>query len=75
MLLVIVLMLLLALLQAPLLANRKEWRELTAFGALWAFAFAYALAIQMDLRIPNPTEIIGAVLSRIYSLLGININI
>jgi hypothetical protein len=75
MLLILLIMFLLALMQLPSLVNQKQWGELAAFAVLWLFATAYALLIGADVPVPNPTEVIRAIFTWFYDLVGLNVTI
>lgn len=65
MFLVVILMLLIALFQVPIIVNKKRWRELIAFALLWSIALAYALLVASPAVFPNPTDVLVMIIERI----------
>jgi len=61
-----VLMVFIALFQVPIIIKKRRWRELAAFAVIWSLAFAYALLMAARAPLPNPTEVLGSVLDRIF---------
>lgn len=66
-------MILVAVYQSGRLVSQKSWGELAAFGALWLAATAYASLVILEVPIPNTTDAILFIFSRIYELLGIDV--
>ncbi|BCV22493.1 hypothetical protein [Moorella sp. Hama-1] len=48
-----------AYLDAPTLWQKKEWRELTVMGVIWALGLALALAVALNLPVPSPAQIMA----------------
>lgn len=55
-------MVIIALVQAPILINKKQWKELAAFAIFWVAAGIYASLILGtlggDVTVPNITELL-----------------
>lgn len=67
-------MLLIALVQAPMLINRKQWQELAAFIFFWLAAGIYASVVlgtyAGDIAVSNHTELLDRFFSALYQRLG-----
>jgi hypothetical protein len=67
-------MLIMALVQVPVLINRKQWKELAAFTVFWVVAGIYASLIlgtfAGDLAIPNHTELLIRFFNTLYGWMG-----
>lgn len=63
-------MVIIALLQVPILINKKQWKELAAFAFFWVAAGIYASFILGtfigDLAVPNITEYLIRFFSALY---------
>jgi hypothetical protein len=63
-------MVIIALLQVPILINKKQWKELAAFAFFWVAAGIYASFILGtfigDLAVPNITEYLIRFFSTLY---------
>lgn len=66
-------MILMALIQAPAMINRKKWPELAGYSAVWILAAAFALLIAAKVPLPNPFELLHAFYSWFYPLIGVNL--
>ncbi|MDW7651886.1 MAG: hypothetical protein SCK29_04840 [Bacillota bacterium] len=60
-LLLIAILLLIAVAEAPRLAVERMWKELAAFLTLWALGSFMAIAQVTGLELPNPTDLINAI--------------
>lgn len=67
-------MLLIALMQTPVLINKKQWKELAAFAFFWAAAGIYASIVlgtyAGDIAVSNHTELLDRFFSALYQRLG-----
>lgn len=67
-------MLIIAVVQVPVLINRKQWKELVAFSVLWVAAGIYASFIlgtfNGEVAIPNITELLIRFFDALYQRLG-----
>ncbi len=70
-----VVMIFIALIQLPPVIQEKQWGELIVFIGLWIIAGAYAsIVIGLDdggFLIPNHTEVVHTVVTRIYAWIGL----
>lgn len=72
---VVLVMLLIALLQAPSLVNRKKWPELAGFSAVWFTAAIFALLVTAAVPLPNPIELLGSFYGWLFPLIGVHFNL
>ncbi len=67
-------MLVIALMQVPVLINKKQWKELVAFAVFWVIAGIYASLIlgtyAGDIAVPNHTELLDRFFTALYQRLG-----
>jgi len=67
-------MIIIALMQVPVLINKKQWKELIAFSAFWVIAGIYASLILGTfvggITIPNHTELLERFFTALYQKLG-----
>jgi hypothetical protein len=68
-------MFIIALLQLPILINKKQWKELASFAVLWIIAGIYASLILGTfagaIAVPNHSELLNRFFTALYSRLGI----
>ena len=67
MLLLVLVMIAIALFEAPKLLRQKQIGELLAFGAMWGMAFGYAAMVVMRVELPTLLN----VLEFIYAFVGL----
>ena len=67
MLMLVVIMLAIALFEAPKLLREQQYGELLAFAVLWGVAFAYAALVVLRVELPTIVE----VLVFIYAFAGL----
>lgn len=49
-----------ALFEAPGLIQKKHWRDLLIFGALWSLTFFLSILLALDVKLPNPQILVNA---------------
>lgn len=52
------------LLEAPRLLAAKMWKELGVFLLLWIVSCGFALAVFLDVPLPNPADFLNVVFRR-----------
>lgn len=57
-------------LEVPRLVIQKKWRDLTAFSVLLLPAIVYSYGIVLDLKLPNPTDLITLIFEPLAKSLG-----
>ncbi len=63
---VIIIFIIIALFELPLLIKEKQWRELIVFSGLFVFAFIIAILQSIGIDIPNPIKGIISFLKYIH---------
>ncbi len=71
MIMVVLIMLLIAFLQVPVLLRQKQRKELLSFSALWIVAAVYSLLVTLNVPLPTLLEVIDIVYGGISQLAGL----